>query len=328
MLLMVYNPDPDIGANAEIVKFCDRIWFDGDGDAKCLRSVIVHVLDQSKRSVRELCFLTPVATSDIVPQEIVDKSDTCASPDWAFNSFKTGGYHIEQTDASGGTIFNDGFSNVVFRYGNRAEIAAIANASLITIGLAQPIQPGEFREVRFLFGVKSLAKKYKKDTYAIDLPYFAEFTSFCAYTAATKVVKGQRQIPVIPKYDMASNNGGFDVIIYLPPGTTGSDFPPQALKSIDDHGEDGVQSESREKYIWRLRQVTDASAVIAAGGDFWIVGNWSPGLQRGISDVDRMMYLVAMRLDHLQRSFKGARAVAIASIVIAITTLILYLVLG
>lgn len=270
MLIMVYKSDDESEIDATIVKFSDRIWFDQNGDAKCLRSLIIHVSDASVKLLSKLFLLMPVARDSIC--EAVDRSETCTNIDFAFNSFKTGGYRVESRDNNGGLIYNDGFENVRVCYGNRIEIISVHNCSVLEVTFSEAIRRGEFREIRLGLSITSLATKVG-GTYAIDLPYFGASTSLFDCRKATEQLMGHAQIPVIPIYDREARQGGFDVITYIPPGMEGSDFSPRSTKSIARLDEAGISSQQREKRIWRLRKVTDAVQV-CYGDRFSVTGRW------------------------------------------------------
>lgn len=324
MLIMVYKANEEKEAKAEIVKYSDRVWFDSTGDAKCLRSAIIHILGDSPKPLSQLSFLIPVPRDHIL--EILDRSETCLAVDFPFNHFKTGGYKIKTKTESGGTIFNDGFDDVTVRHGNTVDIIGIDNTSVVTLKFAQEIRRGEFREVRFLLSISSLATIIREDTYAIDLPYFGEFTSLSTYRAATDQVRAHEQIPVIPIYNKDTRQGGFDVILYLPPGVTGHDFPALATKSIDRYNEEGVESEGREKYIWRLRQATDAPEV-NLGVRFSIAGNWSFEIRPKIREMGRMVTFLLMAFEDIRKSASKSFWISIAALVVGIVALIISLVL-
>lgn len=319
MLIMVYKADEEKEAEAEIVKYSDRIWFDSTGGAKCLRSVIIHVLDRSPKPLSQLCFVMPVPRNNITG-EIVDKSETCTDIGFGFNSFKTGGYRVESREKDGGVIYNDGFENVRVRYGNKFNIIGIGNTSVLQATFSEAIQRGEFREVRVGFSVSSLAIKFKEDTYAIDLPYFGDSTSLFNYKEAINQVKGHEEIPVIPIYNRETRQGGFDVILYLPPGMEGHDFPALTKKSIDRHNQDGTEAEEREKYMWRLREATDALQV-AFGVRLSIAGNWSYGMEPKIRAMSTMTTFILMKLSDVTRSVSKSLWIGIAALIIAAAAL-------
>lgn len=271
-MLIVYKEDTERDAKAEIVKYTDRIWFNEDGDANYLQSMIIHVLDDSPKPLSQLFFLLPAPKDHV--RDVKDASETCLDDQFVFNSFKTLGYRIKTKDENGGTIFNDGFDNVTVRYGNTLdEPLIIGNTTCISVKFNGDIQSGEFREIRLRFLISGLATS-RRTAYTVDLSYFGDYTVEADYKVAVNSVKGHAQIPVIAIYDKDTKQGGFDVILYLPPDMEGRDFPALARKSIDTHTEDGSEGDEREKYIWHLREATDAREA-TFGLRISITGRWS-----------------------------------------------------
>lgn len=318
----MYKADEEREAKAEIVKYCDRIWFDEAGNAECLRSMIIHVLDDSPKNLSQLGFLLPAPSNHV--QRVVDASETCLDRDFIFNSFKTCGYGVKARNQNGGIIFNDNFDNMVVRYGNKLDIIGIGNTTCLNVKFPEDIRPGQFRELRLRFLISSLAVMMREETYAIDLPYFGDYTSLSNYKTATDQVKGHDQIPVIPIYNKDTRQGGFDVILYLPPGMEGHDFPTLAKKSIDKHTEDGTEGEEREKYIWRLREATDANQA-TFGLRLSLAGNWSYEIRPKLTEMTRMTTFLLMQLVDVANSSSKALWIGVAALVAAIAALVISL---
>lgn len=322
MYIIAYKADEDRGAEADTVKYSDRIWFHEDGSANCLRSMIIHVSDKSPKPLSRICFLLPVPVDSV--QEIEDASDTCLNMNFIFNSYKTGGYKVKEQDEHGGVILNDNFDNVVVCYRNKFCKIGIGNTTCVEAKFAKDIKPGEFRELRVRFSISSLAALIRGETYAVALPYFGDHTSLSDFKVATDQVRGHEEIPAIPIYNKDTKQGGFDVIVYLPPGMEGHDFPTLARKSIDRHMEDGSEGEEREKYMWRLREATDAERATFGLG-LSLAGNWSYRIRPRLTEMMRMTTFLLMELKDLARTSSKAKWMGIAALIVAIAAVVLSL---
>ena len=252
---------------AKIVKYTDRFWFDTTGNADCLRSMIVNVLDESPAPLSEIWMLIPVSAAHI--QNVVDRSATCLDAAFYFNAIKTNGYHVKSRNSRGGVIYNDGLDDVQVRFDNTITVEPITNASFLKVEFADPIKPGEYREIRLSFSVSSLARKIRRGEYEFQLPYFTSLTGRHSFRGAASTLAGE-DITVMPSVDPQRAIGGFDVFMYLPPSATGHGFESSSM-NVDAHDLAGAETEPKEKYHWRMRKATDRRE-ITLGTGFNIAG--------------------------------------------------------
>lgn len=327
MVIMVYKSSDERDADAQIVKYSDDIWFSHDGSARCLRSMIIHVLQGSPMALSKVSLVIPLPAKQIT--QIADKSETCLSEDFWLNrpEYQAGGYKVKDTKL--GTIFNDNFDDVTVRFPNTFEpLVSIGSASILTINLAEPVKAGELREVRFAFSASSVAKFYEEDNYYVDLLYFGSSTVDYDHRKEIDHLRSNEQIPVKPIYNLDIDQGGFDVILYLPPGMIG-DFPmrksPTRLAN-----EEGTEGEVREKYMWEMHPATDAS-LVTLGANFLVGGWWRPSVRRPVIEQLRFVGIsvsaVRQRVDRLSSQGKWALGIGIAGLVFAIAALVISLAL-
>jgi hypothetical protein len=240
------------------VKFADRIFLDCQTNtAEIIRSVIVHVQEDSQEALRGLHLLIPCHGDSFRTTQDISKSCFLDPNDYRFNSVKSLGYGVRsKVDSdSKGKIYCDGFENVSVYVNNTVLVEQHAEAALVRIEFpACPIQPGEFREIRIRFSQDFSAVLTPT---RIDGPGWVHLAlSYLSHEGtenARQVLEADaREIPVRPLYSKELQ-GGFDVFVYFPETCECRNWGFRDMR-VDPYGPDGNKADGIwQKGVWRMR---------------------------------------------------------------------------
>lgn len=322
MLVTCFVGDDAPYPDAEIAKFVDRIWFDESGNANCTRSVIVRVAPPSPAPLRSLLMLLPCERDKV--SEFIDVSHTLLeSPDdYPFNGPKTHGFRIDQSSGVAGLINDDGIDNVVVRTDNRASITSVGPCAVLRIGFGQSILPGEARGFRVQFEVAKLAEEKISNVFSVELPYYEDFLTGRSFAEPISLTGGggrRPEIPALPILDL-ERRGGFDIILYMPPGMRAQGFEGSEAR-VDDKEQDGTTGPHREKHIIHLRHRITAPRVLVGQG-ILVTGFFAPPVDQAISRVSAAVALLESRTDSVVSNLEKANLIAILSLVAGVAALI------
>lgn len=248
-----------------IIKYVDRIWLSETGDAKILRTFVVEVNKNSKEALKEIRILSPFKYI----KNLKPVNETCFLPSskYYFNSPKVStkqDYSIVQKPSDTdrfdnfGIITHDGIENiVVFPFLNNCSHYKVGDCTVIRIQLPRDLGKGESTEIRLNFETTSL---FTKMTFGESPIYFIQFTYFSPrYIDEVAQLDKKLEIKVKPTLGEDKDQqriGGFDTILYFPPGfEKASDFHPYK-ELVDFYDIQGKKtSDKMLKQIFRLRSI-------------------------------------------------------------------------
>ena len=244
-----------------VIKYVDRIWLSGSGDAEISRTFIVKVNENSAESLKEIRILLPFKHLT----DLVNINETCFLPfsEYHFNSPEictTQQYRIIQNPPSEklfnsfGIINHDGIEDIKVFTEIDQSTYPLGKCSVIRLKLPSPLEKGESTEIRMKFRVPSLFNKISPPpfpNYSFEFPYFSQM-----YIDEIDQLNRELEIKVKPILDMSHFSGGFDIILYFPPEYVEvSEIKAFKKKYDDPYDIRGKEtSEKRLKFIWRLRE--------------------------------------------------------------------------
>lgn len=317
-----------------IIKYVDRIWLSGSGDAEISRTFIVKVNENSAESLKEIRMLLPF--KHITDLENINK--TCFLPfsEYHFNSpeiCSTQQYRIvqnlpqEKLFDSFGKINHDGIEDVKVFAGIDQSTYPLGNCSVIRLRLPSPLEKGESTEIRIKFRVPSLFNKISPPpfpNYSFEFPYFSQM-----HIDEIDDLNRELEIKVKPILDMSQFSGGFDIILYFPPEYIEvSEIKAFKKKYDDPYDIRGKEtSEKRLKFIWRLREFLKQKGLpeetqVGIGQDIaptgMLIGKYDV---RGA--VERLRQVIPQEFRTIDGRITRANWVSFIALILAIITLFL-----
>lgn len=249
MIICFLKKPEEIDAKCYIEKFIDRIWFDEDGNALVLRTIILRVNSDSQQTVSGFCILADRKLSD---NHISDISHTGLDESFYWNQRESEPLKI--TDAANGVIVYDGLANIWVPKRNKIKTIPFGRFSILELSFNQTFKKDEGIFIRLKMNVPVFARKLPNG----DLNFGVKYLS----SEGEKHVLNQldlthREIEVLSIVDETTKLGGFDVFLTPPQGTqiTTVSVSPNMLgrTSKDADGNDIVP---RFNTYWRLRLET------------------------------------------------------------------------
>jgi hypothetical protein len=266
MIIAFYKPHEDKDCQTEIVKFVDRIWMDKSGNLKCIRTVIIHVNEDSP-PLHGLRMLIPFRQI----QELYNISETCLQDDYFLNApiICKAGYNIQHFDAeSYGSVSYDYFIAEVY---STSLIKSFDSPSepickIMAIDFKQhPVMPGKYRLIRITFKITSVLDEMFPKVYSLKLNYFQNNLFLENYR---RLDINTLEIPTIKLLDKKTLQGGFDIFLYLPEGFIGTKFNDFAMTSSRQLPDGTRTQKPFQKFIWRGRSLfPDDSIQYLKSGD-------------------------------------------------------------
>lgn len=266
-MLIGFFKDPE-KCICSIIKYADRIWLTETGDAEILRTFVVKVDKSSAEPLREVRLLLPFKHI----RDLKTTNGTCfmSSDKYHFNSPRIStmqNYKIIQKPPtpirydSIGTIEHDGIKDIrIFALFDKFSSYRVGDCTVIRLQFPCALEKGESTEIRLTFKTTSLFTKITEDKYPI---YFVQFTYFSPnYIDEIAQLRSELEIKVRPTLGEDKLNrriGGFDSIIYFPPGfEKASDFKPYK-ETVDSYNIQGKKvPKTTLKLIYRLRAALKA----------------------------------------------------------------------
>ena len=284
-----------------IVKFVDRIWIlNHEGDVAVLRAFIVENFSQqsTEESLTKIKMLIPY-------RHVLDpllRNQTCFNENLFFNSPKTrstGKYGITTMPKYNnrkddfGVIFDDGIENIKVYLNAKLDKLGIDSqndaagkiegdtrgSTILELCFPQgaTLAPGERAEFVLSFKINNLFDKLDSDGITIRREIMLEYFVGREWEAEIKLLGLNNEIKIIPGLGGATNAGGFDIFVYVPPTLEKIDGFDNKLKPSwhDTKDIDGVDTHTEwEKYLFRLRDIIKNKNIVGIGDQVSIIGKF------------------------------------------------------
>lgn len=255
MLVAFLKGPQSTACECEIVRYCDRAWFDAAGSAIILKQFVVEV---RRGSLSQVDMLLPFEHV----YDVANLGRTSFDKAFPFNGFTTaGGYEVQKPfedrglAEDSGTIQRDGFSNILVYPNSPVEVGGCGKCKMLSFFFPVNLVEGQLAEIAVGFSVRSLfdnvAINPESPEYQLSVQYLTRAghekdLDFC--------VAGEREIPVHSSYGPPDYRGGFDVFLYLPEGFRVGSFTQSGQISRDRYKPDGTEGVAVQKIGWRARK--------------------------------------------------------------------------
>lgn len=279
MLVAFLKGPQDTACECEVVRYCDRVWFDAGGSAVILRQFIIGV---RRGSLSQIDMLLPFEHM----YDVTNLGRVSFDKTFPFNGFTTAGkYEVQEPfDDKGlaedyGIIQRDGFNNILVYPNSPVEVGGCGKCKMLSFFFPESLGETQLSEIVVGFNVRSLfdnvAINPEHPEYQLSLQYLVRAghekdLDFC--------VADEREIPIHSSYGPPDYKGGFDVFLYLPEGFKAGSFTQNGQVSKDRYKPDGSEGVAVQKIGWRARrfETIGENALIKSGPGFDICLDLGP----------------------------------------------------
>jgi hypothetical protein len=211
--------------------------------------VVVHNLQESPQPIREIEVVIPRPGVS----QLSDLTDLWLDPNCSLHGRSTGGFEID--DAINRIVNYDGLQGIVVCHPPTYTITARGDqCSGINVRFDQPLLPGSSYLFCFSVTIPDVATRPFNARNRIHCLFDVFRTRGDIARTIEELDLQNREIPVWSNYPSDSAAGGFDIIVYAPPGSEPEpDDRTGVLFTESDIAADGGYSDTRRVAIWRLR---------------------------------------------------------------------------
>ncbi len=227
--------------NVKVIKFCDRIWVDEEGNIECHREIYLDLIEGSLRKIFTLTNFRHIL-------ELEDMTNTLLDENYPVNKRSSGEYKLMNHN---GRFFSIDFIDNIYAISIKSiQSVQIKDCSYIE-ALFNEIKAPAKCALRFKFKINSLAEKLAEESHLIELRYFdnRECLEECSVLNLQ-----EREVKAITILDMKTKSGGFDVIVHLPQEAKNIEPSEFCHKTYNKLEPIGTEGEKKPEVLWHFRE--------------------------------------------------------------------------
>jgi len=233
--------------NVKVIKFCDRIWIDEEGNIECHREIYLDLIEGSLRKIFMLTNFRHIL-------ELEDITDTFLNENYPANNKSSGVYKLINHQKR---IFSIDFIDSI--YALQIKSKSILSSQINDCSYIEAIFDNEINApikcaLRFKFKINSITEKLEEENYLIELPYFDDRE--CQHECAALRIF-DREIKAIMILDMKTKSGGFDVLVHLPYEAKNIEPSERFHKTHSKLEPTGKEGANKPEVVWHIREFFD-----------------------------------------------------------------------
>lgn len=328
MLIAFLRGVNDDGCVCKIDSFCDRLWVEteeGSDVTYVLRSVLFSV---EQGTLTSLDMVVPFELERV--QEPQNVGEHAYDPCFVFNeSFVSEEPFVVHhgPDLNKGmapTAFaevdKDGYQHIkIYPYAG-VRLLGCGQCSFLSIEFQHGIPAGDRVEALIQFEVQALLKDVATDDGYPEYEMGLDYLSTVGHESDLELIKAkEREILVSTGQEPPKRYGGFDVILYVPPGFKVTDYDGGRILK-DQYRIDGSIGPYVQKVLWHAREKYGEQELISSGEGLRLKPYLSPAdhsMALQIRDIKTKISSLDNRLGTVEGDVKTSKTRDIVAIVIA-----------